>query len=61
LRAPVTVLAAKGNVPGHNLSATLHLADGCLRSKLLPKTAAPEEAAGVAGWRRVLPAASRRP
>lgn len=47
--APVTVLAAKDRVLGHNPLAALYLADGYYHSKLFPETAAPEEDAGVTG------------
>ncbi|MEI6448599.1 MAG: DUF1847 domain-containing protein [Actinomycetes bacterium] len=47
--APVTVLAAKDRVLGHNPLAALYLADGYYHSKLFPETAAPEEGAGVTG------------
>lgn len=46
---PVTVLAAKDRVLGHNPLAARYLADGYYRSKLFPETAGPEESAGVTG------------
>ena len=47
--APVTVLAAKDRVLGHNPPAALYLADGYCRGKLFPQADVPEESSGTAG------------
>lgn len=47
--APVTVLAAKDRVLGHNPLAALYLADGYYRGKLFPQADVPEESADTAG------------
>jgi len=47
--APVTVLAAKDRVLGHNPLAAIYLADGYYRSKLFPDKSAQEENVGGVG------------
>jgi uncharacterized metal-binding protein len=42
--APVTVLAAKDRVLGHNPLAAIHIADGYYRAKLFPKADDADEA-----------------
>lgn len=47
--APVTVLAVKDRVLGHNPLAALYLADGYYRGKLFPQADISEESADTAG------------